>query len=95
MYSVSSIIESLNEIAQSNMFLKDEQAIENLKTGIINTFDDLEKKQNYIETNINTAINQTFSNLENISKQRDALIQYLEDNISICKKCLNNLGEYY
>lgn len=95
MIDVSHLIANLDEILGENMFLKDAQKADNLKGSIHSVFREVETKLDQIESQLSCTTNQTFSDMEELSKVKEALKDYLKNQIDINKTLLSNLGEWY
>ena len=95
MINVDYILNDLDAILGSNMFLKDADKAESLKGSVSCAFATIDAELSTLNTNLNTTINQTFGNAEDINNIRSALIQYLQENIEISRRFLGNLGEWY
>ena len=95
MIDVSYIIADLDEILGDNMFLKDARKAENLKGSIHSTFNQIETQIDCIESRLSVTENQTFSDMEELQKVKEALKDYLKNQIDINQTLLRNLGEWY
>ena len=94
MLDVSYLIANLDEVLGDNMFLKDARKAENLKGSIHSTFNQIETQIDCIESRLSVTENQTFSNMEELNKTKDALKDYLRNQIDLSQRLLRNLGEW-
>lgn len=95
MLDVSYLIANLDEVLGDNMFLKDAKKAENLKGSIHSAFNQIETQIDCIESRLSVTENQTFSDMEELNKTKDALKDYLRNQISLSQQLLRNLGEWY
>ena len=95
MIDVSYLIANLDEILGDNMFLRDARKAENLKGSIHSTFNQIETQIDCIESRLSVTENQTFHDMEELNKTKDALKDYLKAQIDINQTLLHNLGEWY
>lgn len=95
MLDVSYLIANLDEVLGDNMFLKDAQKAENLKGSIHSTFNQIETQIDCIESRLSITENQTFSDMEELNKTKEALKDYLRNQINLNQQLLRNLGEWY
>lgn len=95
MIDVSYLIANLDEVLGDNMFLKDARKAENLKGSIHSTFSQIETKIDCIESRLSVTENQTFSDMEELNKTKEALKDYLRNQIELSQTLLHNLGEWY
>ena len=94
MLDVSYLIANLDEVFGDNMFLKDARKAENLKGSIHSTFNQIETQIDCIESRLSVTENQTFSDMEELNKTKDALKDYLRNQIDLSQRLLRNLGEW-
>ena len=95
MIDVSYLIADLDEILGDNMFLRDARKAENLKGSIYSTFNQIETQIDWIDGRLSVTESQTFSDMEELNKTKDALKDYLKAQIDINQTLLRNLGEWY
>ena len=95
MINTNSLMNDLDAIFASNMFLKDEKVAYSLKGNVAGIFTDIECHFNKLENKIACVENQSFNNLDNIEKQRNVLTEYFKRQIDIAQQCLRDLGEWY
>lgn len=95
MIDVSYLIANLDEILGDNMFLRDARKAENLKGSIHSTFNQIETQIDCIESRLTATENQTFTDMEELNKTKEALKDYLKTQIDINQTLLRNLGEWY
>lgn len=95
MIDASHLIANLDEVLGDNMFLKDARKAENLKGSIHSTFNQIETQIDCIESRLSVTENQTFSDMEKLQKVKEALKDYLKNQIDINQTLLHNLGEWY
>lgn len=95
MIDASHLIANLDEVLGDNMFLKDARKAENLKGSIHSTFNQIETQIDCIEGRLSVTENQTFSDMEELQKVKEALKDYLKNQIDINQTLLRNLGEWY
>ena len=95
MIDVSYLIANLDEVLGDNMFLKDARKAENLKGSIHSTFDQIETQIDCIESRLSVTENQTFSDMEELNITKEALKDYLRNQIDFNQRLLRNLGEWY
>lgn len=95
MLDVSYLIANLDEVLEDNMFLRDAQKAENLKGSIYSTFNQIETQIDCIESRLSITENQTFSDMEELNKTKEALKDYLRNQIDLNQQLLRNLGEWY
>lgn len=95
MLDVSYLIANLDEVLGDNMFLRDAQKAENLKGSIYSTFNQIETQIDCIESRLSITENQTFSDMEELNKTKEALKDYLRNQIDLNQQLLRNLGEWY
>jgi hypothetical protein len=95
MIDVSMLIANLDEVFGDNMFLKDARKADNLKSSVHTIFTDLNTRIDEIETQLSYTTSQTFSDMEELTKVKNAIKQYLRDQIELDRQLLNNLGDWY
>lgn len=95
MIDVSYLIADLDEILGDNMFLRDARKAENLKGSIHSAFSQIETQIDQLECQLTATTNQTFNDMEELNKTKDALKDYLRNQISLSQQLLRNLGEWY
>ena len=95
MIDVSYLIASLDEVLGDNMFLKDANKAENLKGSVHCIFADINTRIDNLESQLTCTTNQTFTDMEELHKVRDAIIAYLKGQIELDRQLLSNLGEWY
>ena len=95
MIDVSYLIANLDEVLGDNMFLKDIQKAENLKGSVHSIFNQIQMQIDQIDCQLTTTTNQTFSDMEELQKVKEALKDYLKNQIDINQTLLHNLGEWY
>lgn len=95
MINTNNLINDLDAIFASNMFLKDEKVAHSLKGNVASIFTDIECHFNNLESKITCVENLSFNNLDNIEKQRNVLVEYFKRHIDITQQCLRDLGEWY
>lgn len=95
MIDVNYLITNLDEVLGDNMFLKDARKAENLKGSIRATFNQIETQIDQLECQLTATTNQTFNDMEELNKTKDALKDYLRNQISLSQQLLCNLGEWY
>ena len=95
MIDVSYLIANLDEILGDNMFLRDARKAENLKGSIHSAFNQIETQIDCIESRLSVTENQTFRDMEELNKMKDALKNYLKTQIDINQTLLRSLGEWY
>ena len=95
MIDVSYLIANLDEILGDNMFLRDARKAENLKGSIHSTFNQIETQIDCIESRLSATEIQTFHDMEELNKTKNALKDYLKTQIDINQTLLRNLGEWY
>lgn len=95
MIDISYLIANLDEILGDNMFLKDAQKAENLKGSVHSIFNQIQTQIDQIDCQLIVTTNQTFSDMEELQKVKDALKDYLKNQIDINQTLLRNLGEWY
>ena len=95
MIDVSYLIADLDEILGDNMFLRDARKAENLKGSIYSTFNQIETQIDCIDSRLSVTESQTFSDMEELNKTKDALKDYLRNQIDLNQQLLRNLGEWY
>lgn len=95
MLDVSYLIANLDEVLGDNMFLKDAKKAENLKGSIHATFNQIETQIDCIDSRLSVTESQTFSDMEELNKTKDALKDYLRNQIDLNQQLLRNLGEWY
>ena len=66
-----------------------------LKGVFISTFNQIETQIDCIESRLSVTENQTFSDMEELNKTKDALKDYLRNQIDLNQRLLRNLGEWY
>lgn len=86
---------SIDSLFNSNMFLKDENKVNNLKDQIVSVFSEISADT----ANFNTLINFNTNRIDELERKdrenHDAIVAYLRENIEACKHYLNALGEWY
>ena len=95
MIDVSYLIANLDEVLGDNMFLKDARKAENLKGSIHSTFNQIETQIDCMESRLSVTENQTFSDMEELNIIKEALKDYLRNQIDLNQRLLRNLGEWY
>ena len=95
MIDVGCLIANLDAILGENMFLKDACKADALKGSINTVFCQVNTRLDSLETQLSYTTNQTFSDMENLSKVKDALKDYLKNQIDLNRQLLSNLGEWY
>ena len=95
MIDASHLIANLDEVLGDNMFLKDIQKAENLKGSVHSIFNQIQMQIDQIDCQLTTTTNQTFSDMEELQKVKEALKDYLKNQIDINQTLLYNLGEWY
>ena len=95
MTDISYLIANLDAILGENMFLKDARKADALKGSIHTIFCEVDKRLDSLETQLSYTTNQTFSDMEDLNKVKDALKDYLKNQIDLNKQLLSNLGEWY
>ena len=95
MIDVSYLITDLDKVLGDNMFLRDAKKAENLKGSIYSTFSQIETQIDQLECQLTATTNQTFSDMEELNKTKDALKDYLRNQIDLNQQLLRNLGEWY
>lgn len=83
MIDVSHLIANLDEVLGDNMFLKDARKAENLKGSVHSIFNQVEIQLDCIESRLSVTENQTFHDMEELQKVKDALKDYLKCQIDI------------
>lgn len=83
MIDVSHLIANLDEVLGDNMFLKDARKAENLKGSVHSIFNQVETQLDCIESRLSITENQTFHDMEELQKVKDALKDYLKCQIDI------------
>lgn len=94
MIDVSYLIANLDEVLGDNMFLKDAKKAEALKGSIHSVFNQMETQIDQIEYQLSATTNQTFNDMEELNKTKEALKDYLKNQISLNQQLLRNLGEW-
>ena len=79
MTDVSYLIANLDAILGENMFLKDAYKADALKGSIHTIFCEINTRLDNFETQLSYTTNQTFSNMEDLNKVKDALKDYLKN----------------
>lgn len=95
MIDVNYLIANLDEVLGDNMFLKDVRKAENLKGSIHSTFNQIKTQIDCIESRLSVTENQTFSDMEELNITKEALKDYLRNQIDLNQRLLRNLGEWY
>lgn len=95
MIDVSYLIANLDEVLGDNMFLKDIQKAENLKGSVHSIFNQIQTQIDQIDSQLIITTNQTFSDMGELQKVKNALKDYLKNQIDINQTLLRNLGEWY
>lgn len=95
MIDVSYLIANLDEILGENMFLKDAAKADSLKGSVHAVFNEIEQKFDCIENQLNYTTNQTYTDMEELIKTKDALKQYLKGQVDLSRQLLSSLGEWY
>ena len=83
MIDVSYLIADLDKVLGDNMFLKDARKAENLKGSIHSTFNQIETQIDCIESRLTITENQTFTDMEELNKTKEALKDYLRTQIDL------------
>ena len=94
MIDVSYLIANLDEVLGDNMFLKDAKKAEALKGSIHSVFNQMETQIDQIKYQLSATTNQTFNDMEELNKTKEALKDYLKNQISLNQQLLRNLGEW-
>lgn len=89
------IEDSIDKIFESNMFLKDEEAIKHLKGSIYDTCVETQNQLDTIMHEVASTNSQVYTNVEEMEKIRKAITQYFKDNIDASRRALSILDEYY
>ena len=79
MIDISYLIADLDQVLGDNIFLKDARKAENLKGSIHSTFNQIETQIDCIESRLSVTENQTFNDMEELNKTKDALKDYLRN----------------
>lgn len=95
MIDVSYLIANLDEVLGDNMFLRDARKAENLKGSIHSTFNQIETQIDCMESRLSATENQTFHDMEELNITKEALKDYLRNQIDLNQRLLRNLGEWY
>lgn len=95
MIDVSYLIANLDEVLGDNMFLKDAHKADALKGSVHAVVNQVETQLDQLECQLNATTSQTFSDMEELQKVRDALKDYLKCQIDLNQQLLRNLGEWY
>lgn len=95
MIDVSYLIANLDEVLGENMFLKDARKADALKGSVHAVFNQVETQLDCIDSRLSVTENQTFSDMEELNKTKDALKDYLRNQIELSQRLLRNLGEWY
>lgn len=95
MIDASYLIANLDEVLGDNMFLKDARKAENLKGSVHTIFNHIDAEINLINSRLCVTENQTFHDMEELTKIKDALKDYLKTQIDMNQTLLRNLGEWY
>ena len=95
MIDISYLIANLDEVLGDNMFLKDAHKADALKGSINTAFNQIGTQIDYMENRLSTTENQTFHDMEELNKTKDALKDYLKNQIDLNQQLLRNLGEWY
>ena len=95
MIDASYLIASLNEVLGDNMFLRDANKADNLKGSVNCIFSDINTSIDSLETQLACTTNQTFKNMEELNKVRDAIKEHLKSQIDLDRQLLSTLGEWY
>lgn len=84
MIDISYLIADLDEILGDNMFLRDAaRKAENFKGSIYSTFNQIETQLDCIESRLSATESQTFSDMEELNKTKEALKDYLRNQIDL------------
>lgn len=95
MIDVSCLIANLDAVLGDNMFLRDAHKADCLKGSVYSTFNQIETQIDQLECQLTATTSQTFSNMEELNKTKDALKDYLRNQIDLNQQLLRNLGEWY
>lgn len=77
------------------MFLKDAHKADALKGSIHTALNQIGTQIDCMENRLSTTENQTFHDMEELNKTKDALKDYLKNQIGLNQQLLRNLGEWY
>ncbi len=95
MIYTNGLMSSIDNLFNSNMFLKDEEKVNSLKGQINSVFSEVSADI----ANLNSITNWNTARIDSIEEKsgvnRSAIVSYLRENIEACKHCLNALGEWY
>ena len=86
--NISNLLDSIDEICASNMFLREADKVEILKREISDTFATIEDRMGVVECYSNEGKYRS----EKIIR---ALKDYLQNNIDACHRCLDELTNLY
>ena len=95
MIDVSYLIANLDEVLGDNMFLKDAKKADALKGSVHSVFCEVNTRLDGLENQLMCTTNQTFHDMEELNKVKDALRDYLKTQIDINQTLLRDLGEWY
>ena len=79
MINTSYLIANLDEILGENMFLKDARKADALKGSIHSVFCEVNTRLDDLENQLMCTTNQTFTDMEELNKTKDALNDYLRN----------------
>lgn len=95
MIYTNGLMSSIDSLFNSNMFLKDENKVNNLKGQIVSVFSEISADT----ASLNSQINYNTGRINELEREyrenHDAIVAYLRENIEACKHYLNALGEWY
>lgn len=86
--NISNLLDSIDEICASNMFLREADKVETLKREISDTFATIEDRMDVVECYSNEGKYRS-------EKIMRALKDYLQNNIDVCHRCLDELTNFY
>lgn len=86
--NISNLLDNIDEICASNMFLREAEKVENLKREIVDTFATIEDR---------IAVAECYGNEGKYGSEKIALAlkDYLQNNINACHRCLDELANFY
>ena len=94
MIDVSYLIADLDEVLGDNMFLRDAHKADALKGSVHAVVNQIETQLDCIDSRLSVTEIQTFSDMEELNKTKDALKDYLRNQIDLNQQLLRNLGEW-
>ena len=86
------IEDSIDKVFESNMFLKDEEAINCLKGSIYDTCVETQNQLDTIIHDVTSTNNQVCMNAEEIERNRKAITQYFKDNLDASRRAVDALN---